>query len=319
MRSTPSICWGTSQVVASLTSNGPATNQVISSNGSASGTPAIGTGASGSTGNLNIAYSGGTTDTYSGLLGDSNSGAPGRNANNFGVTKSGSGVLELTNANTYTGGTTVSAGTLLVNNTIGSALGSGGVTLASGATLGGGGIINTTGTATNTINGNVQVGTGGTDTLSKLTLTASGTTSFTNANLSFNLDTATTSSNVLALGSTHDILFSGVTLTLNLQGTSTIAYGTEYLLFTALTTTGGGLDNSGFGGDLAFTNDPTQLPGALRGYTIDFTGFQPGAGYSTSYLILTPNGVGTGYNVDVVVVPEPPAPGRSCSVAWRCW
>jgi autotransporter-associated beta strand protein len=56
------------------------------------------------------------------------------------VTKSGGGVVELTFANTYTGNTTVEAGTLLVNNTgITSGTGTGDVTVLSGGTLGGNG------------------------------------------------------------------------------------------------------------------------------------------------------------------------------------
>jgi fibronectin-binding autotransporter adhesin len=51
--------------------------------------------------------------------------------------KTGSGTLNLSGANTYTGPTNVTAGTLLANNTSGSATGSGTVTVASGATLGG--------------------------------------------------------------------------------------------------------------------------------------------------------------------------------------
>ncbi|MFU8892450.1 MAG: beta strand repeat-containing protein [Luteolibacter sp.] len=51
------------------------------------------------------------------------------------------GRVILTNANTYTGATLVSAGTLLVNNTNGSGTGSGTVTVASGATLGGSGTV----------------------------------------------------------------------------------------------------------------------------------------------------------------------------------
>ena len=43
--------------------------------------------------------------------------------------------------NTYSGGTTISGGTLLVNNTNGSGTGSGAVTVDSGGTLGGAGII----------------------------------------------------------------------------------------------------------------------------------------------------------------------------------
>jgi Passenger-associated-transport-repeat len=57
------------------------------------------------------------------------------------LTKGGNGTLALTAANTYTGGTTVSTGTLLVNNLSGSGTGSGAVTVQSGATLGGGGLI----------------------------------------------------------------------------------------------------------------------------------------------------------------------------------
>jgi fibronectin-binding autotransporter adhesin len=71
-----------------------------------------------------------------------------------GITKVGSGILELTGANTFSLGMNVSAGTLLVNNTAGSATGSGTVAVASGATLGGSGIIS----GVTTINGTLQPG-----------------------------------------------------------------------------------------------------------------------------------------------------------------
>lgn len=53
------------------------------------------------------------------------------------VTKSGAGTWVLTNANTYSGTTTVNAGTLMAGNTTGSATGSGPVTVNSTGTLGG--------------------------------------------------------------------------------------------------------------------------------------------------------------------------------------
>lgn len=57
------------------------------------------------------------------------------------VTKFSPGMLALTGANTYTGGTTIAAGMLLAGNTSGSATGTGPVTVTSGGRLGGGGTI----------------------------------------------------------------------------------------------------------------------------------------------------------------------------------
>ncbi len=55
--------------------------------------------------------------------------------------KLGGGVLELTGTNSYSGLTTVAAGTLLVNNASGSGTGTGAVEVAAGATLGGSGTL----------------------------------------------------------------------------------------------------------------------------------------------------------------------------------
>jgi autotransporter-associated beta strand protein len=83
--------------------------------------------------------------TFSGIIQDGGS-SGGRHGS---LTKIGTGSLTLNGANGYTGGTTVSAGTLQVTNTTGSATGTGTVVVAAG-TLGGQG----------TISGAVTIGTG---------------------------------------------------------------------------------------------------------------------------------------------------------------
>ncbi|NCX97209.1 MAG: hypothetical protein EBX35_01075, partial [Planctomycetia bacterium] len=68
------------------------------------------------------------SQTFAGLLGGA-----GTNESNLGLVKSGAGLLTLGGQNTYSGGTTVTAGTLVAPNA--SALGLGDVTIAAGGTL----------------------------------------------------------------------------------------------------------------------------------------------------------------------------------------
>jgi fibronectin-binding autotransporter adhesin len=143
---------GSSQTVNSLNTAGNGTNQIISSDGSASPTPMIGAEASAAAGSLTVDYSGGTTDTFSGSLGGAGA------ATNFSLTKSGTGTLALTGANTYSGGTTISAGTLEVGGT--SALGTGNVTQNGGtlmATGTGGTQMNVIGDFTQNAGGTLEI------------------------------------------------------------------------------------------------------------------------------------------------------------------
>lgn len=73
--------------------------------------------------NSTILVNSGQTLSYGGAIAGSG----------FGITKSGSGTLMLANANTYTGATSVTGGTLILTN--GGAIGASVVTISSGATL----------------------------------------------------------------------------------------------------------------------------------------------------------------------------------------
>jgi len=160
------------------------------------------------------------------------------------LAKVGAGTFTLSNASLYTGGTTISAGTLVVANTTGSATGTGAVSVTAG-TLGGSGIIT----------GAVTIGTGiGTGAFlapahggnKQLTLTIQGS-------LTFNSDAVYTYT-FKAKGSKSKIdkvIANGVTInsgaTVNLSGTTqgTLTQGTSLTVIknTAATSIAGTFSN----------------------------------------------------------------------------
>ncbi|MCX6930654.1 MAG: autotransporter-associated beta strand repeat-containing protein, partial [Verrucomicrobia bacterium] len=98
------------------------------------------------------------TSMFSGLIRNS--------AGSLTLIKIGTNTLTLSGANTYSGGTLVSEGTLLVNNASGSGTGTGDVTVSSGAALSGNGVIS--GAVTIAFGGTLAPGTS----VGKLTITS---------------------------------------------------------------------------------------------------------------------------------------------------
>ncbi len=226
-----------------------------------------------------------------------------------GLTKAGSGRLILTHDNTFSGPATVSAGQLLLGNgTSGSATGTGSLTVTSTGTLGGysatpvttATVVGTSKSTSFSISGSVIVGTGQ-DAVSKLDLIAPESTgSFTGANLTFNLDSASSNANVLELGST-DVTFSDTVLTLNVLGAKIITPGSSYTLIT---------DDSAFTAANGLTlKEENGLEVIVGGLSInDSALFGSSAGnvdglssgfYNGSFLYVNGN------QIDVEVVPEP--------------
>jgi fibronectin-binding autotransporter adhesin len=145
-----------------------------------------------------------------------------------GLVKAGAGTQILTNANTYTGGTLISAGTLQVNNTTGSGTGTASVTVHSGGTLSG--LPTATGFSTaGRISGNVIVNSGG-------IVTARSGTTFTFGGLTLNASSivnlqlgAPTTTALINITANNSFSIAG-TSTINLSNVGGVTAGT-YRLF----------------------------------------------------------------------------------------
>ena len=208
-------------------------------------------------GTLSVNQASGTS-TFSGTLDDNGS-------NPLSLVKAGAGTLNLSGANTFTGGTTLNAGTLGALDS--SALGSGGVTLNGGAlvygntvnianaiTLAGDAALEVDGTDSATQSGAIGDN-GSAHTLQKL---GSGTLQLTQAN-SYSGTTKLTAGtleigNAGALGSSA-LLFDGGTL--KADGAYTIANNIS------LDANGGTFDTNGYATDLTGTLSSGGTDGAL--------------------------------------------------------
>ncbi|MGC4015579.1 MAG: autotransporter-associated beta strand repeat-containing protein [Luteolibacter sp.] len=120
------IALGDGTTVAKIILNGHSqTLKDLATNNASTGSRVV--GGSATLSNLTLGYSG-TGRTFDGVLGGT-----GANENNFTLTKSGTGLVTLTGANTYDGGTVVLAGTLGLGST--QALGTTGTVYMSGGNL----------------------------------------------------------------------------------------------------------------------------------------------------------------------------------------
>ncbi len=167
--------------------------------------------------------------TFSGVLRNGNAGS-------LHVTKQGAGTQILSgNTNTYSGTTSITAGTLLVTNTAGSGTGSGSVTVDASGTLGGNGII-APGAGNNvTVIGALSPGS---NNAAALTFKLSGASKLdfaSGSKLQFSLGTTSDS---IAFTTAGDWLSGSGNVTLELTLGDGFAYGVTYNIFTNTTTSG---------------------------------------------------------------------------------
>jgi autotransporter-associated beta strand protein len=206
------------------------------------------------------------------------------------VTKEGAGLLILTQANTYSGGTIVNAGTLRVQNTTGSATGSGTVVINNGGKLMGAG----------SIAGDIVVNPGGILSLgASIEVLTSGAAMLNDTStFIYELD----SSAPLGLAADLQVangdlsLFGIVSLDVGDLASSPTAFdeGTTFSLINYADTWNGGLFT--VNGD-AIGNGETFTDG-LNTWRLDYTATTGGVNFSSQY--------SNANFVNIVAVPEPP-------------
>lgn len=245
-----------------------------------------------------LTLGGSANGVVSGIISGNGSGNGSNETATVALTKTGAGLWTLSNANTYSGLTTVTTGTLLANNGSGSATGTGAVSVGVNGILGGTGTIAPTGT--NAINVTGVLAPGG---------------SVGTGNLTFNL-AGTTGTVAMASGS-------GFEYQLGIAGLNIGAFGTSDVLTLAGAASGDfsfssntiNFLNTGAVGYYKLFDTSSNLANTWTGLTIGGTGLITGgltvsnlASGLTGSLIMGGNSFGgTTGDIYLQVVPEPSA------------
>lgn len=200
------------------------------------------------------------------------------------LTKTGAGQLVLSAANTYAGGTTVAAGTLVVANATGSATGSGSLTMAAGTTLAGNGLITAAAGNAITLGGSLNPGLPGSSAsgLVSLAVSGAGTLSFGGVTLDLLANTgdnpAASNDRVMVLASDwSNVLFNGPLDVVTALDTASWVNGDRWQIFDWSGIASGTAPAVGSGGFATI-----NLPSLSGGLFWDLDGL-----YSSGYIAIT--------------------------------
>ena len=180
------------------------------------------------------------------------------------------GTLILSNANTYSGGTVITTGTLAAQNSTGSATGTGGLTVSAGMALAGNGIIAPDGGNNISVAGSINPGL---DSTATLTFDLEGASKMDFVGGSAINMTLGTASDLITFSSAGDWLTGSGNVSLNLTLGAGFDYGNSYVIFGNVTTAG-------------------FSPVAITGYDT--------VGYTANF-----GQVGDNYQVSFEAIPEP--------------